>query len=211
MLFGGGEESVNDEGDGAVAGYVAGGAEAVHGYVEGDHEGLVCLGETEHACQDAQGGHDCATGHSGSRDYRDAYHTDKPGKHTHIVWHSFHYHQRDSARHNLHGTSGHMDSSTKGYDEPDHVFSDSHLDCLTESDGDSGSRRLSAEGREVSGEHCPQQFERISPHKESGYAILEYKQEDVHGENHKDYLREGCEHGCHLSGDGHVKEDAEDI
>ena len=34
---------VHDEGDGAVAGYIAGGAEAVHGYVESDHKCLRLL------------------------------------------------------------------------------------------------------------------------------------------------------------------------
>ena len=42
------EDAGDDLGDGGVAGDVAGCAEAVHGYVEGDHEGVVGLGETEH-------------------------------------------------------------------------------------------------------------------------------------------------------------------
>ena len=42
------EEASDDLGDGSVAGDVAGGAEAVHGNVEGNHEGVVGLGETEH-------------------------------------------------------------------------------------------------------------------------------------------------------------------
>ena len=41
------EEAGDDLGDGAVACDVAGGAEAVHGYVEGYHHGVVGVGESE--------------------------------------------------------------------------------------------------------------------------------------------------------------------
>ncbi len=41
-------DAVYDEGDGSVAGHVAGGAEAVHGDVEGYHQGLVGLREAQH-------------------------------------------------------------------------------------------------------------------------------------------------------------------
>ena len=50
LLLGGGgiggcrgfaEEAVDDEGDGSVAGYVAGGAETVHGDIESYHQGTV--------------------------------------------------------------------------------------------------------------------------------------------------------------------------
>ena len=56
MVFGGmlyltygifAEEAGDDLGDGAVAGDVAGCAEAVHGYVEGYHHGIVGVGEAE--------------------------------------------------------------------------------------------------------------------------------------------------------------------
>ena len=42
------EHAVYDQRQGAVAGHVAGCAEAVHGYVEGYHQGVVGLGKAEH-------------------------------------------------------------------------------------------------------------------------------------------------------------------
>ena len=42
-------QTVDDDGEGAVAGHVAGRAEGIHGDVEGDDEGLGFGGETQHA------------------------------------------------------------------------------------------------------------------------------------------------------------------
>lgn len=47
----GSEETVDDDRQGAVTGYVAGGAEGIHGDVEGDHQGIVSLAEAENGAQ----------------------------------------------------------------------------------------------------------------------------------------------------------------
>ena len=68
---------VDDDRDGAVARNVCGGAEAVHGYVESNHQADHCFVEAEHCLQDADGGHYCATRDSRCGDHGDAEHHDE--------------------------------------------------------------------------------------------------------------------------------------
>lgn len=57
-------QTVNDEGDSAVSGDIASGAEGVHGDVEGNHQGAVLFTEAEHRREDAEGSHDGTAGHA---------------------------------------------------------------------------------------------------------------------------------------------------
>ena len=95
------EDAGDDLGDGGVAGDVAGCAEAVHGYVEGDHEGVVGLGETEHRCEEAKGGHDGSTGDAGGGDDGDAEHGDEAHEHRCGVRNGVCHHQGEGAGYDL--------------------------------------------------------------------------------------------------------------
>ena len=71
LLFILSEYFIHDNGDGAIAGYIAGGAEAVHCDIEGYHERLHIGIETQNRGKRTQGCH-----HGSSRYARSCYHTD---------------------------------------------------------------------------------------------------------------------------------------
>ena len=66
------EEAFHHEGEGAVAGDVAGGAEAVLQGEDGQHESGAVLTEQQHTGDQAQRGHDSTAGNTGSANGKDA-------------------------------------------------------------------------------------------------------------------------------------------
>ena len=102
------EESVNDDSQSAVAGYVASSAEAVHGNVNGYHQGAVGVVEPEHGGEQSQRSHDGAAGNSGGGDNGYAEHENKAGKHLKVIRYAGGQHKCHGASHNLHHRARHV-------------------------------------------------------------------------------------------------------
>ena len=86
------EDAGYDLGDSTVAGDVAGGSEAIHGYVEGYHHGIVGVGKAEYRRQQAQLCHDCSPRDAGCGYDCDAEHGYEACKHAEIIGHAMKHH-----------------------------------------------------------------------------------------------------------------------
>ena len=183
-------EFVYDERDGAVASDVAGCAEAVHSYVERNHECERLVVEAEHRREYAESSHDSSARYARRRHHRDAQHEDEARHHLEVVRNVLHHHQRQRTRNNLHRTAREVDGGAERNDEARNVLVNAVVDGLAQRDGDGSRRRLRAESREVSRHHVEKQAQRVLANEERGYEILENEQEDVHHEDYADNLYE---------------------
>lgn len=118
-------ESVDDDGDVAVARDVARRAEAVHRDIEGYDQRLFARPEAEDAAQQSERRHDGAAGHAGGGHNRDTHHQDEARELAGRVRHPFHYHQRHRTGHNLERRAGHMDRGAERHDETGDVLAHS--------------------------------------------------------------------------------------
>ena len=106
-------QTVDDDGEGAVAGYVAGRAEGVHGDVEGDDEGLGFGGKTQHARQGTEGCHGRSAGNAWSRHHADGQQQDEMEKERQAVRQSADETDGQRATGNLHHRTGNMDGGAE--------------------------------------------------------------------------------------------------
>ena len=67
-------DTVDNEGNGAIAGDVASCTETVHGNVYSNHQALHIGAEAKHTFDEAESGHDGTSGYTGCCDHRDAEH-----------------------------------------------------------------------------------------------------------------------------------------
>ena len=203
-------ESVDDDGEGAVAGDVACGAEVIHGDVEGNHDGLFLVAEAEHGAEHAEGGHDGAARHAGGGYHDDAEHEDEAGHLREVHRGALHHHDGHGAGHDFEGAAGEVDGGAEGHHKAGHIAVHAVGNGLAQGDGNGGGAGLCAQGGEVGGQHVQQQGEGISAGNEAGNAVLEDEHANVQHEDDADDADEDVQNAHGLPGVGHVERDAED-
>lgn len=204
-------KSVDDDGEGSVAGDIAGSAEVVHGDVEGNHECLFRIPEAKHGMEDAQGGHDGTARYSRSRHHDDTEHEDEANHDGGDNRAALHKHDGDGAGHDFECAAGEVDGGAEGNDESCHILVNFVAECLLQGDGDGGGGRLRAQCGEVGRHHAPEQQQRILAGYQPGHNVLQQKHADVQQEDDTDDFDEYAQQICRLSAPGHVEDNAEDI
>ena len=193
-------EAVDDDSEGAVAGHVAGGAEVVHGDVEGNHESLLVVAEAKHGVQHAEGCHDGAAGHAGGGDHDHTEHQDEAGQVGEFHGITLHEHECYGAGHNLEGAAREVDGGAERHHKAGHVLVHAVGDGLAQGHGDGGGAGLGAKGGDIGGQHAPEHEQRVLAGNEPCHAVLEEQHPDVQQEDNADDLDEDVQDAQRLSG-----------
>ena len=205
------EDAVDDHGYGPVAGDVAGRAEAVHGYVEGYHQRLFLLAESQDHLQRGQGGHDAPTGNARTRHRHDGQHEDEVEEQGRVVGHAIEQTDGQGARRYLHAGARHVDGGAERNNKARYLLAHLVAQRVAEGHGYRGGRRARAQRREVGGQHVEQRADGIAPRHGPRDEVLVEKDEDVEHEYHHDDLGKHHDDAVGLAREGHVEEDAEDV
>ena len=165
--------AVHDYGDGSVARHVAGGAEAVHGDVEGNHQGLGRLVEAEHSLEHTQCSHDGTAGNPGCGDHGDAEHEDEAAEIERVYGYAGHHHDGHGAGGDFHRAARQVYGGAQGNNKGGDVFAHPVFKGLGQRDRYGGCRRLGAQRRGVGGQHVLEQAQGILAGYESGQRELD--------------------------------------
>ena len=204
-------DTVDDDGNRAVARYVACRPEAVHRDVERNHQRLKRFVEAEHRLQDAERCHNRTAGNAGGGDHCDAEHHDKAGHRTERDGFAGHIEDGHRAGGDFHRAAREVDGGAERDDKDGNRFAHAVFDGLRQRHRDGGGRRLRAQRGGVGGKHVLQEAHRVLPADGARDGKLNQQQQDMEDEDDDDDLEEHKDDTGDVAADRHVQEDPEDM
>ena len=155
------EYLIHDNGDSAIACYIAGGSETVHRNIKGYHKRLHIGIETQNGGERTERCHHGSSRYSRSSYHADGEHEDEVEEEGQIARQTIDETDGKRTAGNLHHRTREMDGGTERNGEAGNAVGNPVFQGLLQCYRNGGCRRRGAESREVGWQHIEQQLKRI--------------------------------------------------